>query len=95
MGAGHVPSIVQESPSRYAGAACLGGAVRNVEAFTEFPFFIGCGNADFALTGTRSLAASLKKVQGVKVTIREYDDIEHLLIVREAIPDIFRALDGK
>lgn len=97
MGAAHVLSIVQETPDRFAGAACLGGggAVRKVETFTKLPLFIGYGKADFALTGARGLAGSLKNVEGAKVTFREYNDIEHLLIVREAIPDVFRAWDGK
>lgn len=71
-----------------------------VEGFTKVPLFIGCGKADFALPGARSLAASLKNVKGAKVTFREvtfreYDDIEHLLIVREAIPEVFHAWNGE
>lgn len=97
MGAGHVLSIVQETPNRFAGAAVLGGGgvVRKAEVFTKVPLFIGCGKADFALTGARNLAASLKKIEGAKVTYREYDDIEHLLIVREAVPEVFREWDAR
>lgn len=97
MGAGHVLSVVQETPERFAGAAALGGggAVRKADAFKKVPLFVGCGKADFALAGARNLASALKKTEDAKVTFREYDDIEHLLIVRDALPEVFRAWDAK
>ena len=30
----------------------------------------------------------------VPVTLKEYDDVEHLLIVREAAADVFKFFDG-
>lgn len=97
MGAGHVLTIAQQTPNRFAGAAALGGGgfVRQPESFKNLPLFVGCGKEDFAFAGARSLVVALKKTEGVKVTFREYDDIEHLLIVREAMPDVFRFWEGK
>jgi predicted esterase len=97
MGAGHLLTIAQQAPNRFAGAAALGGGgfVRQPESFKNLPLFVGCGKEDFAFAGARSLVVALKKTEGVKVTFREYDNIEHLLIVREAMPDVFRFWEGK
>jgi len=97
MGAGHVLTIAQQSPERFAGAAILGGGggVRKTEVFKNLPLFVGCGMDDFAIGAARSLAAALKKVDGNRVQYREYENVEHLLIVREAMPDVFKGWDGK
>lgn len=97
MGAGHVLTIVQQSPERFAGAAVLGGGggARKTEVFKNLPLFVGCGKYDFAVGAARNLAGALKKVDGNRVQFLEYNHVEHLLIVREATPDVFRFWEGR
>lgn len=93
MGAGHVLQLTQQTPERYAAGAALGGGGRITKAdkVKNIPYFVGCGKLDFALTGARALAKSL---EGNAITFKEYDDIEHLVIVREAAPDVFAFFDS-
>lgn len=97
MGAGHVVSTAQQSPERFAGAAALGGggSLRATDGIKRLPFFIGCGKDDFAISGARNLAGAFKRAGTDKLVYREYDDIEHMMIVRQAIPDVFQFWEGK
>ncbi|MEZ6143736.1 MAG: hypothetical protein R3B84_24490 [Zavarzinella sp.] len=90
MGAAHTISLAQQTKLKLTAIAALGGGgnVRQPEKFAKLPTFIGCGKDDFLLNGARSLKTSLEKSPTVEY--REYDDIEHLLIVREATPDVYR-----
>ena len=95
MGAGQAVELVQQSPGAYAGLAVLGGAgrIRKPEAFATLPTFIGVGTQDFALNGSRSLAKALTQANAKGMTAKEYPDLEHLIIVREALPDAFSMFD--
>lgn len=85
----------EQQPQAYAGLAALGGgrAVRQAERLKDLPIFIGIGNADFALRGARALAETLKKAGSTRLNYREYDDLEHLVIVQHALPDVFKFFD--
>lgn len=95
MGAGHVIQLAQQHPERFAAVAALGGGGRiaKPQALEKLQFFVGCGKLDFALTGAQALHKSLKDAK-CQVTYKEYDDIEHLTIVREAALDVFRLFDA-
>jgi predicted esterase len=92
MGAMQAVTLAQESPGRYAAIAVLGagGSVTKPAAFRDLPVFIGCGREDFLLGGAKGLAASLKKAVATRVTYKEYPGVEHLLIVQEALPEVFK-----
>jgi predicted esterase len=95
MGAGQAVELAQQNPGAFAGVALLGGAgrVRKAEAFAELPMFIGVGTQDtLALGGSRSLRKALPGAK--RLTYREYPDLEHLVIVREALPDVFAGWDA-
>jgi predicted esterase len=91
MGAAQAVTQAQQAPGRLAAVALLGGGgnVRTPAAVKDLPIFIGCGRADFALGGAKSLAQALEKAGATRVTFKEYPDVEHLLIVQEALPDVF------
>jgi predicted esterase len=95
MGAAHVIQLAQRHPGRFAAVAALGGAERltKPEALKGLPVFVGCGKLDFALPGAKSLHKALEEAKAA-VTTRQYDDIEHLTIVREAAADVFKFFDG-
>lgn len=91
MGADHAVRLAQESPGRYAAVAALGGgaAVTKPEAVKGVPFFVGCGKLDLDLDAARRLARSLETAKAA-VRLKEYDNVEHLMIVREAAADAFK-----
>ncbi len=96
MGAGQAVEVVQQNPGKFKAVALLGGAgrIRKPEAFAEIPVFIGVGTKDqLAFTGAKSLSKALTTGGAKNVTYKEYADIEHMVIVREALPDVFALWD--
>jgi predicted esterase len=95
MGAMQTVQVVQQSAGRFAAAAALGGGgtVRDTKAFAELPFFVGVGEKDFALGQSRALNKALTAGGAKNVTFKEYKGIEHMVIVREALPDVFAVFD--
>jgi predicted esterase len=96
MGAGHAVQLAQENPGRYAAVAALGGGgrVTRPDAVKGTPFFVGCGKLDFALSGARALHKALEEAK-CPVTFKEYEDVEHLLVVREAAADVFKFFEKR
>jgi predicted esterase len=95
MGAGQAAEVVQQTPGAFAGLAVLGGGgrVRDTAFWKDFPVFVGVGTADFAERSGRAFAAALTAAGAARVTLKGYPDADHLLIVREALPDVFAAWD--
>ncbi len=97
MGAGQVAELAQRSPGKYRGLGLLGGAarVRDAKAFADLPLFLAVGTKDpLALTGMRTLNKTLTAGGATRLTYREYPEAEHLVIVREALPDLFEQWDA-
>jgi hypothetical protein len=93
MGAGQALSLA--ATGKFAAVAALGGGgkVAKPEAFAELPVFVGVGDKDaLALTASRALQKSLAGVK--RLTYKEYEGVEHLVIVREALPDAFAVFDA-
>ncbi len=95
MGAGQVVGLAASAPDRWRGLVCLGGAggLANPAKVKDVPFFIGVGSDDFALGGARSLVKSLQKGGNEKVKMVEYPDVEHIVVVQVALPEVFRWFD--
>lgn len=95
MGAAQAVNAAQEAPDHFAAIAALGGSgrVNNGEKIKDVPFFVGVGTADFALGGAKRLAATLKAKNVRTVELRVYPDIEHIMIVPEALPAVFAQFD--
>ncbi len=94
MGAAQTVALVQKHPGKFAAAAALGGGgtVRDAAAFAPLPLFVGVGEKDgVALAGARALNKALAGAKGL--TFKEYPNIEHMVIVREALPDVFALFD--
>jgi predicted esterase len=95
MGARHALQLAEEHPDRYAAVAVLGGGrVNKPETLSRVRIFIGCGKLDPALEKARPLVKSLEEAK-CPVTLKEYDGVEHLMIVREAAADVFKFFDKK
>ena len=101
MGAGQVITLAGKHPGRFAAIACLGGGgvVRDAKPFETLPAFIAAGEKDFGLTIARDLHKALTTGGAKNASFQEYPAIEHFLIVREALPDVFtlfeRVASGK
>lgn len=95
MGAGQAIASASATPGRFTAVAALGGGgtVKESDELIEVPFFVCVGVQDFAYTNARKLAFELKKANVKSVRFREYPDVEHLVIVQEALPDVFGFFD--
>ncbi len=96
MGAGQAVEVIQQNPGKFKAVALLGGAgrIRKPDAFADIPVFIGVGTKDqLAFTGAKTLSKALTTGGAKNVTYKEYADIEHMVIVREALPDVFATWD--
>lgn len=91
MGAAAGTSVVLADPSRYAAFVALGGgqALKEPAKLAGLPIFIGAGERDFALAGAKSLRDSLLGSGAKRAVWREYANTEHLLVVPDALPDVF------
>jgi predicted esterase len=91
MGAAHAVLLAQQTPGRYAAIAPLGGggSVSKPEAVKDLPIFIGCGSEDITLFGAKGLAQALQKIGATHTTFKEYPNVEHILVVQEALKDVF------
>ncbi|MCX7701346.1 MAG: alpha/beta fold hydrolase [Gemmataceae bacterium] len=92
MGAGQALALSQQNPEKFAGVAALGGGgmIRKPEAFQSLPLFVGIGTDDFLIGSAKRLSDSLKRLNLPRMQFKEYPNVEHMMIVREAIPDVFR-----
>jgi predicted esterase len=92
MGAMQSVALAQQSLGRFAAIAPLGGGGRvfKPEVFRELPVFIGCGKEDFLLGGAQGLKATLEKAGATRVSYKEYPNVEHMLVVQEALPEVFK-----
>lgn len=95
MGAAQAVASAQSAPRKFAALAALGGGgqIQPDSAIADLPFFIGAGSEDFALANARRLESALKTRQVKRIVMREYPDVEHLVVVQVALPDVFRFLD--
>ncbi len=95
MGAMQAVQIAQRIPKQVAGVAALGGGQKiDAEPVVNVPFFIGVGSRDFLLRNVNALHDSLTAAEVKTVVFREYPDLEHLVIVQQALPDVFAFFDG-
>ncbi len=96
MGAGAGASVVLADPARYAAFAALGGgqALKAADKLLALPIFVGAGERDFGRDGAQRLHASLIDAGHERATLRIYPATEHLMIVQDALPDVFAFFDS-
>jgi predicted esterase len=96
MGAAQATSLALSQPEAFAAVAALGAAPRlsDPQRLRSLPFFLGVGSQDdLAIAGARALHKKLAPAQLPHYRFREYPNLEHLTIVREALPDVFAFFD--
>ena len=95
LGAMQAVALASNMADKLAGVAALGGGgrPRGYEDLQPLPFFIGVGDADFALGSATVLKKALEQIGVRRVVYHEYADVEHLAIVQVALPDVFAFFD--
>src|SRR5208283_1377447 len=96
IGAVHAVGVGSTAPEQYAGVAALagGGLVQPSAALKKLPFFIAVGKEDaLTLRSTRLLHEKLKEAAVGRLEYREYERVEHITIVVEALGDAFKFFD--
>jgi predicted esterase len=95
MGAAQVITQVNANPDLAAAAVALGGGrgQGNAKRLAGIPWFVGAGEVDFGRRGAMALHRSLKDANG-NSTYKEYESVEHMVIVQAALDDVFEFLDG-
>lgn len=95
MGAMQSRQIVSRDPAKFTAVAALGGGgeVRASDAFRELRLFVGVGERDFLKDGARGLARAAEAA-GASVTFKEYAEVGHVLIVQDALCDVFSFFDS-
>src|SRR5262249_26885343 len=96
MGAAQAVAAACDTPSQFRAVAALGGGGRVVasEGLKGVAFFVAAGTEDFALAGARTLQGTLKNAGVRPLQYRDPADVEHLVIVRLALPGVFAFFDG-
>ncbi len=95
MGAAAGTSAVLADPARYRAFAALGGgqALKDASPLKSLPIFIGAGERDFGLAGAKKLHASLVAAGSECAVLRVVPNTEHLMIVQDALPEVFAWFD--
>ena len=94
LGAISAVAMAGAAPARLSGVAAISvGGRPDADALSDVPFFVAAGTRDFGRAGAMRLAKALKTAGG-EVTYREYA-AEHLMVVPESLPDIFRWMDAQ
>jgi pimeloyl-ACP methyl ester carboxylesterase len=97
LGARQAVNAAIQNPGRIAAVAALGGGLGTIKSdLRQVAFFIGMGSNDpdpLAMLAARGLNNNLRKAGVKTVEFHEYPDVEHFVIVREALPEVFAMFD--
>jgi pimeloyl-ACP methyl ester carboxylesterase len=95
MGAAAGTSVVLADPARYRAFAALGGGqgLKDAAPLKGLPIFVAAGERDFALPGAKKLHASLVAAGSERAVLRVVPNTEHLMIVQDALPEVFAFFD--
>ena len=95
LGAVRIVKATAAEPKRYRAIAPLsgGGVVPSGTDLDGLPAFLAAGDQDFGRGMTMSLEPALKRA-GAAVTSKLYQPSEHMLMVADSLPDVFRFFDA-
>ena len=94
LGAVRIVRATGAEPTRFRAIAPLsgGGAVPGDVDLAGLPAFLAAGDQDFGRGMTMSLESTLRQA-GATVTSKIYAPSEHMLMVADSLPDVFRFFD--
>jgi predicted esterase len=94
MGAAQAMQQVSNYPQQIRAVAALGGGgmVKRSIALEQIPFYVAAGDRDFGRPRAMLLAKQLKEIKA-NVQYKDFENVEHLVIVQAALDDVFRFFD--
>lgn len=95
MGALLATGALRARPTAFRAAALIAGAgsLQPVESWRTFPLFLATAEQDFARGGVERLRDELGAGGAERLTFQLYPACEHLTVVGQALPDVFRFFD--
>jgi poly(3-hydroxybutyrate) depolymerase len=96
MGAIQALKAAQDAPERLAAVAALGGGgwFQASERFKAVAFFVGLGTRDGLMGASARVLMKGLRDAGVKTVVsREYPEVEHMMVVQVALPEVFALFD--
>ncbi len=95
LGAARIIAATSAEPTRYRAIAPLsgGGAIAGGIDLAGLPAFVAAGKEDFGLGMSMGLRSILEQANAA-VTYKEYSPCEHMMLVPDSLPDVFRFFDG-
>jgi predicted esterase len=96
MGAAVGQQLVAQAPAAFRSFTALGGgaSIGSARALIGASIFAGAGERDFGRRGAEALHRSLVEAGSTSAKLRIYPHCEHLMVVADALPDVFAWLDG-
>ncbi|MGL6074621.1 MAG: hypothetical protein ACRC8S_10715 [Fimbriiglobus sp.] len=97
MGAGHISQFIQSQPTYPRAVAMLAGVakIRDAKPLLDLPIYLATGEKDPLGTSSKPIYELLKAAGAKRTTFELYPDLEHLVIVREALPKVFTNWDAE
>ncbi len=94
LGGMRIARATMLEPKRYCAIAPLSGGytIEPEVDLANLPAFVAAGSEDFGLGMAMSMKSSLEAA-GASVTYRVYQPSEHLLMVADAMPEVFKLFD--
>lgn len=94
MGAAQAMQQVSNHPQQIRAVAALGGGgmVKRSDALEQIPFYVAAGDRDFGRPRAMLLAKQLKDVRA-NVQYKDFENVEHLVIVQAALDEVFQFFD--
>jgi len=95
MGGAHSFSAIARFPDRFRGVAIFAGAGQPTQVPSDLSILMAVGEQELAMlkNNVESAYRRLQRLNVKTLEYKKYDGCEHLMIVREAMPDAFAFFD--
>lgn len=95
MGAGVACQLLSQSPKKIRAGALISGGRRLKPSpdLLKVPLYFAAGSEDFGRGSTKGSYSSFKDENPRRCLYEEFKNIEHLVIVQEALPNAFKFFD--
>ncbi|MFN7017751.1 MAG: alpha/beta fold hydrolase [Fimbriimonadales bacterium] len=95
MGGAHSFAAIAQFPDRFRAVAIFAGAGQPTQVAPELPILMTVGEQEMAML-KNNIESAYRRLQGLNLKTldyKKYDGCDHLMIVREAMPDAFAFFD--
>lgn len=95
MGGAHSFAAIAQFPDRFRAVAIFAGAGQPTQVPTDLPILMTVGEQEMSMLKS-NIENAYRRLQGQNLKIldyKKYDGCDHLMIVREAMPDAFAFFD--